>query len=88
MHKVVLVMHDTKHDDYYRMNKVEFEVMPRVGEFIYNTDGLAYQIEEIATFAGYVSSKGAISVLVVHQADEKAPVSSIYGMDIEQDLDD
>lgn len=88
MHKLLLVMHDAAHNDYYRMNKVEFEIMPRVGEYIYNTDGLAYQIEEVATFAGYVSAKGAIGVLVVHQAPDDHAVSDLYGLDIEEDLDD
>ena len=45
-------------------------------------------VEEVAQFAGYVSSKGAIAILVVHQADEDHPVSNLYGLDIERDLDD
>lgn len=87
MIKVILVMHD-QNGDYYKMNKTFFESMPKVGEYIYNTDGLAYVVEEVAQFAGYVSSKGAIAILVVHQADEDQPVSNLYGLDIERDLDD
>ncbi|MDN2452427.1 LysR family transcriptional regulator [Lactobacillus sp. UCMA15818] len=87
MFKVVLVMHDGE-NEYYRMNKVYFENMPIAGQYIYNSDGLAYRVEEVASFAGYVSEKGATTILVVHPVDKNEPVSDIYGLDIERDLDD
>ncbi|MCC7667293.1 hypothetical protein [Liquorilactobacillus satsumensis] len=87
MFKVLLVMH-SRDEGYYRMNKVSFESMPVAGQYIYNSDGLAYQVEEVALFAGYVSEKGAIAVLVVHPLAKDTPVSKIYGLDIERDLDD
>ena len=62
MHKVLIVMHDHVHDDYYRMNKVDF--------------------------AGYVSSKGAVALVVVHQVEKELPVNDLYGLNIEEDLDD
>lgn len=86
--RVILVMHDVEHNDYYRMNKTYFESMPVAGQYIYNTDANAYLVEEVILFAGYVSSKGAIAVVVVTPADEDKPVSKIYGLDIEEDLDD
>lgn len=88
MHKVLIVLHDTKNEDYYRMNKTTFEVMPEAGQYIYNSDGLAYQVEEVMQFAGYVSAKGAIAVVVVHQTDKQEMVSKLYGLNIEEDLDD
>lgn len=88
MLRVILVMHDVEHNDYYRMNKTYFESMPVVGQYIYNTDANAYLVEEVISFAGYVSSKGAIAVVVVTPADEDKAVSKIYGLDIEEDLDD
>lgn len=88
MVKVILVMHDLENDDYYKMNKTFFESMPQVGQYIYNNDGLAYIVEEIVYFAGYVSSKGAIATLTVHPADENEPASHLYGLNIERDLDD
>ena len=81
-------MHDHAHDDYYRMNKVEFETLPAVGQYLYNTDGLVYQVEEVANFAGYVSSKGAVALVVVHQVEKELPVNDLYGLNIEEDLDD
>ncbi|MCP0885974.1 LysR family transcriptional regulator [Ligilactobacillus sp. WILCCON 0076] len=87
MVKVILIMHDNN-GEYYKMNKTFFENMPKAGQYIYNSDGLAYVVEEVAQFAGYVSSKGAVAILVVHQADEQAPVSNLYGLNIERDLDD
>ena len=65
MYKVMVVLHDG--DDYIRMNKVYFETMPVAGQYIIHSDGLAYVVEEVTTFAGYVSSKGATTILVVHQ---------------------
>lgn len=88
MIKTVLVMHDLKNDDYYRMNKVSFESLPVKDQYVYNTDGLAYVVEEVALFAGYVSSKGAVAIVVVHPAPSDAPVSFLYGLDIQNDLDD
>lgn len=88
MIKTVLVMHDLKNDDYYRMNKVSFESLPTQGQYIYNTDGLAYEVEEVALFAGYVSEKGAVAIIVVHPTPSDAPVSLLYGLDIQNDLDD
>ena len=88
MHKVLIVMHDHAHDDYYRMNKVEFETLPAVGQYLYNTDGLVYQVEEVTNFTGYVSSKGAVALVVVHQVEKELPVNNLYGLNIEEDLDD
>lgn len=88
MHKVLIVMHDYAHDDYYRMNKVEFETLPAVGQYLYNTDGLVYQVEEVTNFTGYVSSKGAVALVVVHQVEKELPVNNLYGLNIEEDLDD
>ena len=88
MLKVILVMHDLEHNDYYRMNKTEFEILPEVGQYIYNSDGIAYKVEAITQFAGYVSAKGAVAVIVVHQVDKQDPVSRLYGLKIEEDLDD
>lgn len=88
MHKVLIVMHDHAHDDYYRMNKVEFETLPAVGQYLYNTDGLVYQVEEVTNFAGYVSSKGTVALVVVHQVEKELPVNNLYGLNIEEDLDD
>ena len=45
MNKVLLVMHDSS-GSFYRMNKTAFETMPVVGQYIYNSDGLAYVVEE------------------------------------------
>ncbi|WP_368302596.1 LysR family transcriptional regulator, partial [Ligilactobacillus ruminis] len=67
MNKVLLVMHDSS-GSFYRMNKTAFETMPVAGQYIYNSDGLAYVVEEVCLFAGYVSEKGAIAILVVHPA--------------------
>ena len=64
MNKVLLVMHDSS-GSFYRMNKTAFETMPVAGQYIYNSDGLAYVVEEVCLFAGYVSEKGAIAILVV-----------------------
>ena len=88
MHKVLIVMHDHAHDDYYRMNKVEFETLPAIGQYLYNTDGLVYQVEEVTNFAGYVSNKGAVALVVVHQVEKELPVNDLYGLNIEEDLDD
>nr|WP_321315956.1 LysR family transcriptional regulator [uncultured Ligilactobacillus sp.] len=88
MHKVLLVMHDVKFEDYYRMNKIEFEIMPEVGQYIYNTDGLVYEVEAITQFAGYVSEKGAVAVIVVHPVAKDEPVSNLYNLNIEEDIDD
>ena len=88
MHKVLIVMHDHIHDDYYRMNKVEFETLPAIGQYLYNTDGLVYQGGEVTNFAGYVSSKGAVALVVVHQVEKELPVNDLYGLNIEEDLDD
>lgn len=88
MHKVLIVMHDHAHDDYYRMNKIEFETLPAVGQYLYNTDGLVYQVEEVTNFAGYVSNKGAVALVVVHQVEKELPVNDLYGLNIEEDLDD
>ena len=88
MYKVLIVMHDHAHDDYYRMNKIEFETLPAVGQYLYNTDGLVYQVEEVTNFAGYVSSKGAVALVVVHQVEKELPVNDLYGLNIEEDLDD
>lgn len=88
MHKVLIVMHDHVHDDYYRMNKVEFETLPAIGQYLYNTDGLVYQVEEVTNFAGYVSNKGAVALVVVHQVEKELPVNDLYGLNIEEDLDD
>ena len=54
MNKVLLVMHDSS-GSFYRMNKTAFETMPVAGQYIYNSDGLAYVVEEVCLFAGYVS---------------------------------
>ncbi|MCD2257016.1 LysR family transcriptional regulator [Agrilactobacillus fermenti] len=86
MLKVLLVLHDGK--DYIRMNKVFFEELPIKGQYIVNSDGLAYLVEEVTTFANYVTSKGAIGIVVVHQAPRDEPVSQLYGLNIEEDLDD
>lgn len=88
MHKVLIVMHDTVHNDYYRMNKAEFEILPTIGQYVYNTDGIVYQVEEITNFAGYVSSKGAVALVVVHPVENQLPVNDLYGLKIEEDLDD
>lgn len=88
MIKTLLVMHDAKHDDYYRMNKTFFESLPCVGQYIYNSDGLAYRVQEVVNLAGYVSSKGVVAILVVQSATKDASVNNLYGLDIEQDLDD
>lgn len=86
MLKVLLVLHEG--DDYIRMNKVFFESMPTTGQYIVNSDGLSYFVEEVAQFANYVTSKGAIAILVVHEAKKDLPVSDLYGLNIEEDLDD
>ena len=74
MNKVLLVMHDSS-GSFYRM-------------YIYNSDGLAYVVEEVCLFAGYVSEKGAIAILVVHPAPSDSPEAEIFGLNIEEDLDD
>ncbi|MFD1672687.1 LysR family transcriptional regulator [Agrilactobacillus yilanensis] len=86
MIKVLIVLHDG--DDYIRMNKVYFESMPVTGQYIINSDGLSYFVEEVAQFANYVTSKGAIAIVIVHQAKKDQPVSELYGLNIEHDLDD
>lgn len=86
MYKVLIVLHEG--DDYIRMNKVFVENMPVAGQYIIHSDGLAYYVEEVTTFVGYVSSKGATTILVVHPAPKDAAVNDLYGMDIERDLDD
>lgn len=86
MYKVLVVLHDG--DDYIRMNKVFLESMPVAGEYIIHSDGLPYKVEEVTTFVGYVSSKGATTILIVHPADKDAAVNNLYGMNIEEDLDD
>ncbi|WP_334329642.1 LysR family transcriptional regulator [Companilactobacillus sp. HBUAS59699] len=86
MYKVLIVLHDG--DDYIRMNKVFVENMPVAGQYIIHTDGLPYYVEEVTTFVGYVSSKGATTILVVHPAPEDAPVNKLYGIDVERDMDD
>lgn len=60
LYKVMVVLHDE--DDYIRMNKVYFETMPVAGQYIIHSDGLAYVVEEVTSFAGYVSSKGATTI--------------------------
>lgn len=87
MNKVLLVMHDSS-GSFYRMNKTAFETMPVAGQHIYNSDGLAYVVEEVCLFAGYVSEKGAIAILVVHPAPSDSPEAEIFGLNIEEDLDD
>ncbi|ANK59351.1 LysR family transcriptional regulator [Loigolactobacillus backii] len=86
MYKVLVVLHDG--NDYIRMNKVYFENIPVAGQYIIHSDGLAYAVEEVTSFAGYVSSKGATTILIVHQAQKDAAVNKLYGMNIESDLDD
>lgn len=86
MYKVLIVLHDG--DDYIRMNKVFLETIPQEGEYIIHSDGLAYKVEEVTRFVGYVSSKGATTIIVVHQADKDAAVNELYGIDIERDMDD
>ncbi|CAJ1179670.1 hypothetical protein [Companilactobacillus paralimentarius] len=86
MYKVLIVLHEG--DDYIRMNKVYIESMPVAGQYIIHTDGLAYYVEEVTTFVGYVSSKGAIAIVVVHPAPKDSAVNKLYGVDIERDLDD
>lgn len=86
MLKVLIVLHDG--DDYIRMNKVFFESMPTSGQYIVNSDGLSYFVEEVTQFANWVTSKGAIAIVTVHQADKSLPVSHLYGLDIANDLDD
>lgn len=86
MYKVLIVLHDG--DEYIRMNKVYLESMPVAGEYIVHSDGLPYLVEEVTTFVGYVSSKGATTILVVHPADKDAAVNDLYGIDIERDMDD
>ncbi|WP_125589948.1 LysR family transcriptional regulator [Companilactobacillus jidongensis] len=86
MYKVLIVLHDG--DDYIRMNKVFVENMPVAGQYIIHSDGLPYYVEEVTSFVGYVSSKGATTILVVHPAPKDAPVNNLYGMDIERDMDD
>lgn len=86
MYKVLVVLHDG--EDYIRMNKVFLESMPVAGEYIIHSDGLPYKVEEVTTFVGYVSSKGATTILIVHPADKDAAVNNLYGMNIEEDLDD
>ena len=49
MNKVLLVMHDSS-GSFYRMNKTAFETMPVAGQYIYNSDGLAYVVEEVCRF--------------------------------------
>ena len=88
MHKVLIVMHDLQNEDYYRMNKTEFEILPEVGQYIYNSDGIAYKVEAITQFAGYVSEKGAVAVIVVHPVAKDEPVSNLYNLNIEEDIDD
>ncbi|MCH4172111.1 MAG: LysR family transcriptional regulator [Lactobacillus sp.] len=86
MIKVILVLHEG--EDFIRMNKVFFESMPVKDQYIVNSDGLSYYVEEVAQFANYVSSKGAIAIVVVHQAHKDQAVSNLYGLNIENDLDD
>jgi len=80
------MLHDG--DDYIRMNKVYIESMPVAGQYIVHSDGLPYYVEEVTTFVGYVSSKGAIAIVVVHPAPKDEAVNNLYGVDIAQDLDD
>ncbi len=86
VYKVMVMLHEG--DDYIRMNKVYFETMPVAGQYIIHSDGLAYYVEEVTMFAGYVSSKGATTILVVHPASKDEAVNQLYGIDIERDLDD
>ncbi|MFD1472152.1 LysR family transcriptional regulator [Companilactobacillus mishanensis] len=86
MYKVLIVLHDG--EDYIRMNKVYVENMPVKGQYIIHSDGLPYYVEEVTSFVGYVSSKGATTIIVVHPADKDAAVNNLYGMSIENDLDD
>lgn len=88
MHKVLIVMHDHTHNDYYRMNKTKFEILPAANQYIYNTDGLVYQVEEVINFAEYVSDKGAVALVVIHPVKKELLVNSLYGLKIEKDLDD
>ncbi len=87
MKKVLLVMHDSS-GEYYRMNKTTFETMPVAGQYIYNSDGLAYLVEEVCSFAGYISEKGAVAILVVHPVASDSPEAQLFGLNIEEDLDD
>ncbi|CAJ1193669.1 hypothetical protein [Companilactobacillus nantensis] len=86
MYKILIMLHDG--DDYIRMNKVYIESMPVAGQYIIHSDGLPYYVEEVTTFVGYVSSKGAIAIVVVHPAPKDEAVNDLYGVDIVQDLDD
>ncbi|AKP67284.1 hypothetical protein [Companilactobacillus ginsenosidimutans] len=86
MYKVLVVLHDG--DEYIRMNKVFVENMPVAGQYIIHSDGLPYKVEEVTSFVGYVSSKGATTILVVVPADKDAAVNDLYGIDIERDMDD
>ncbi|ALB29638.1 hypothetical protein [Companilactobacillus heilongjiangensis] len=86
MYKILIMLHDG--DDYIRMNKVYIESMPVAGQYIIHSDGLPYYVEEVTTFVGYVSSKGAIAIVVVHPAPKDAEVNNLYGVDIVKDLDD
>lgn len=86
MYKILIMLHDG--DDYIRMNKVYIESMPVAGQYIIHSDGLPYYVEEVTTFVGYVSSKGAIAIVVVHPAPKDSEVNNLYGVDIVKDLDD
>jgi hypothetical protein len=86
MYKVLVVLHDG--DEYIRMNKVYVENMPVAGQYIIHSDGLPYKVEEVTSFVGYVSSKGATTILIVTPADKDAAVNDLYGIDIERDMDD
>ncbi|MFH5810726.1 LysR family transcriptional regulator [Companilactobacillus sp. FL22-1] len=86
MYKILIVLHDG--DEYIRMNKVYIESMPVAGQYIIHSDGLPYYVEEVTTFVGYVSTKGAIAIVVVHPAPKDEAVNELYGVDIERDLDD
>ena len=85
MIKVVLVMHDRQHEDYYRINKAEFAVMPQKGQYIYNSDGKTYEVEQIVSFAGYEAHNGAVAIIIVHPLSQDDPASGIYGLS-EDDL--
>nr|WP_027107422.1 hypothetical protein [Ligilactobacillus ceti] len=86
MIKVMLVMHDNQ-GEYYRMNKTSFEKLPLVDQYIYNTDGTIYQVEEVISFAGYDSSKGFSVILVIKSVPQNEQVAQLYGLQIEELID-
>ena len=85
MTKTLLVMHENT-GDYYRMTKTEFENLPVIGEHIYNSDGVTYLIEDVVALAGYDSTKGVATILVVKPVAKDDPANTLYGLDVEKDL--